>query len=89
MPGLDADHRDSGFGQTAEQPLRQRSSLKSDPAALDAGRGQHRGDYGRVSRHLGLADDATFGIDDADAGLVQGDIQSGLMFHVCPTARCP
>ena len=82
MPGLDTNYRHSRLRQGAVQPLRQRPSLQANPPTLDAGCGQHSNDRARVRRYLGLADDASLRIDDADAGLVQGDIQSGIMFHV-------
>ena len=43
MPGLDADHRQAGLGQSAEQPLRQGTRLKPDPDQPPGGILQKRG----------------------------------------------
>src|ERR1022692_4116820 len=81
MPRLDADHRQACFRESAEKPLRQRSSFQSNPLEVIGGVLQHRQQSFRLARHLHFPNDPARVIHNADAGLLDRYVQSSKMVH--------
>src|SRR6185503_16656701 len=63
------------------QPLRQRSSLQSNPFEAVSGVRQHRQQSGRLARNLRFPNDLARVIHNADAGLLDRNVQSSKMLH--------
>src|SRR5215471_3490003 len=81
VPGLDTDHRQARFGQSAIQPLRQRPSFKPNPFEVVGGVRQHRQQGLGLARHLHFPNDLAHLIYNADAGLLDRYVQSSKMVH--------
>ena len=81
MPRLDTDHRQACFGESAEQPLRQRSGFQSNPLEVVGGVLQHRQQRFRLARHLHFPNDLARVIHNADAGLLDRNVQSSKIVH--------
>src|ERR1700693_2423253 len=81
VPRLDRDYRQSRFGESAEQPLRQRSSLQSNPFEVVGGVRQHRQQSVRLAYSLHFPNDPARVIHNADAGLLDRNVQSTKMVH--------
>ena len=81
VPRLNADHRKACFGESAEQPLRQRSRFQSDPLEVVGGVLQHRQQRFRFARHLYFPNDLARVIHNADARLLDRNVQSSKMVH--------
>src|ERR1019366_1886841 len=81
MPRLDADHRQACFRESAEKPLRQRSSFQSNPLEVIGGVLQHRQQSFRLARHLHFPNDPARVIHNPDAGLLDRYVQSSKMVH--------
>ncbi len=81
VPRLNTDHRQVGFRERAEQPLRQRSSFQSDPLELIGSSPQN------LQQSIGFARDLHFPYDlarlihNADARVLDRDVQSSKMVH--------
>src|SRR5690349_15291505 len=81
VPRLDADHRQSCFGESAEQPLRQRSSFQPNSLEVVGGVLQHRQQRFKFARHLYFPNDLACVIHNADARLLDRNVQSSKMVH--------
>src|SRR5215213_374445 len=81
MPRLDTDYRQACFGKRAEQPLRQRSSFQSNPLEVVGGVVQHRQQRFRFALDLYFPNDLARVIHNADAGLLDRNVQSSKMVH--------
>src|SRR5215218_8624857 len=81
VPRLNADHRQSCFGENAEQPLRQRSSFQPNSLEVVGGVLQHRQQRCRFARHLYFPNDLACVIHNADARLLDRNVQSSKMVH--------
>ena len=81
VPRLNADHRQSCFGESAEQPLRQRSSFQPNSLEVVGGVLQHRQQRFRFARHLYFPNDLACVIHNADARLLDRNVQSSKMVH--------
>src|SRR5262252_1035690 len=81
VPGLNTDHRQGCFGKRAEQPLRQRPGFQSNPLEVVGRVRQHRQQCGRLARHLYFPNDLAHLIHNADAGLLDRNVQSSKMLH--------
>src|SRR5262245_58448464 len=81
VPRLNADHRQSCFGESAEQPLRQRSSFQPNSLEVVAEVLQHRQQRFRFARHLYFPNDLACVIHNADARLLDRNVQSSKMVH--------
>src|SRR5438309_2974469 len=81
VPRLNADHRQSCFGESAEQPLRQRSSFQPDSLEVVSEVLQHRQQCFRFARHLYFPNDLACVIHNADARLLDRNVQSSKMVH--------
>src|SRR2546428_1994012 len=81
VPRLNADHRQSCFGESAEQPLRQRSSFQPNSLEVVGEVLQHRQQRFRFARHLYFPNDLACVIHNADARLLDRNVQSSKMVH--------
>src|SRR2546430_9933288 len=81
VPRLNADHRQSCFGESAEQPLRQRSSFQPNSLEVVSEVLQHRQQCFRFARHLYFPNDLACVIHNADARLLDRNVQSSKMVH--------
>src|SRR5579863_9530725 len=81
VPRLDTNHRQLGFGESAEQPLRQRSRFQSNPFEAVGGVLQYRQQCFRFARYLHFPNDLARVIHNADAGLLDRYVQSSKMVH--------
>src|SRR4051794_27739346 len=68
-------------GESAEQPLRQRPGFQSNPFQAVGGVCQHRQQSLRFARHLHFPYDLACVIHNADAGLLDRNVQSSKMVH--------
>src|SRR5665213_271254 len=81
VPRLNTDRRQARFGESAEQPLRQRSSFQSNPIEAVGGVRQHRQQSVRFARHLHLTHDLARVIHNADARVLDRNVQSTKIVH--------
>src|SRR6266566_4841805 len=81
VPRLNADHRQSCFGESAEQPLRQRSSFQPNSLEVVGGVLQHRQQRFRFARHLYFPNDLACVIHNADARVLDRNVQSSKVVH--------
>src|SRR6478736_3416960 len=81
VPRLDTDYRQAHFGKRAEQPLRQRSSFQSSSLEAVGGVLQHRQQRCRLARHLHFTNDLARVIHNADARVLDRNVQSSKMLH--------
>src|ERR1700683_1909538 len=81
VPGLNADHRQTCFGESAVKPLRQWSGFQPDPLEAVCGVLQHRQQSLRFARYLHFPNDLAGLIHNADAGLLDRHVQSSKMVH--------
>src|SRR5262249_10984452 len=81
VPRLDTNHRQAGFRQRTEQPLRQRSSLQSNPLEVVGWVLQNRQPSVRFARHLDFPRDLARVIHNADARVLDRYVQSHKMIH--------
>src|SRR5271169_3112671 len=81
MPRLDTNHRQAGFGESTEQPLRQRSGFQPDPLEAIDRVLQRRQQRFRFARYLHFPNDFARIIHNADAGLLDRYVQSSKMVH--------
>ena len=81
MPGFNADHRQSGFRQAAEQPLRQGSRFQADALELLCGIVERRNQILGMGRNFHLSADFACLVDDAYRCLFDRDVQSAIIFH--------
>src|SRR3954469_13115793 len=81
VPRLNADHRQSCFGESAKQPLRQRSSFQPNSLEVVGGVLQHRQQRFRVARHLYFPNDLACVIHNGDDRLLDRNVQSSKMVH--------
>src|SRR5208337_1216312 len=81
VPRLDTDHWQACFGECAEQPLRQRTRFQSNPLEAVGGVLQHRQQRLRFACHLHFPNDLARVIHNADAGLLDRNVQSRKMVH--------
>src|SRR6266566_5784084 len=81
VPRLNADHRQSCFGESAEQPSRQRSSFQPNSLEVVGEVLQHRQQRFRFARHLYFPNDLACVIHNADARLLDRNVQSSKMVH--------
>src|SRR6202041_1829936 len=81
VPRLNTDHRQLCFGQSAEKPLRQRSRFQSNPFEAVGGVLQYRQQCLRFARNLHFPNDLARVIHNADAGLLDRNVQSSKMVH--------
>src|SRR5262245_21642462 len=70
VPRLNADHMQSCFGESAEQPLRRRSSFQPNSLEVVGGVLQQRQHRFRFARHLYFPNDLACVIHNADARLL-------------------
>src|SRR5215472_9639891 len=80
-PGLNTDHWQACFGKRTEQPLRQRSSLQSDPLEAVRTVRQNRQQSVRLAHNLNLPNNLARAIHNADARVLDRDVQSSKMVH--------
>src|SRR5262245_33525167 len=78
---LDTDRRQVCFGQSTQQPLRQRPGFQSNPLEAVAGVRQYRQQSIGLTRHLRFPNDPARVIHNADAGLLDRNVQSRKMLH--------
>src|SRR4029077_5626725 len=71
----------SCFGESAEQPLRQRSSFQPNSLEVVGEVFQHRQQRFRFARHLYFPNDLACVIHNADARLLDRNVQSSKMVH--------
>src|SRR6266702_4458637 len=81
VPRLNTDHRQARFGESTEQPSRQRPSFQSDPLEVVGRVRENRQQSVRFARYLHFSNDPTRVIHNADAGLLDRYIQSSKMVH--------
>src|SRR5262245_55331814 len=81
MPRLNADHRQSCFGESAEQPLRQRPSFQPNSLEAVGEVLQYRQQSFRFARHLYFPNDLACVIHNADARLLDRNVQSSKVVH--------
>src|SRR5262249_15197164 len=81
VPRLNADQRQSCFGESAEQPLRQRSSFQPNSLEVVGEVLQHRQQRLRFARHLYFPNDLACVIHNADARLLDRNVQSSKIVH--------
>ena len=81
VPRLDTDHWQACFGQSTEQPLRQRPGFQSNPLEVIGGVLQHSQQGFRLARHLHFPNDLSHVIHNADAGRLDRYVQSSKMVH--------
>src|SRR6516165_5552987 len=81
VPCLNANHRQICFTKGAEQPLRQRPSFQSDPLKAVVRIPQNPQQSIRLARNLNLPNDFTRAIHNADARVLDRNVQSSKMVH--------
>ena len=81
VPRLDTDHWQACFRQRAEQPLRQRSSFQPNSLEVVGEVLQYRQQRFRLARHLYFPNDLAYVIHNADARLLDRNVQSSKMVH--------
>ena len=81
VPRLDTDHWQVRFGEKAEQPLRQGPGFQSDPLEAVGRVRQHRQQSVRFARHLHFPNDLARVIHNADARVLDRNVQSSKMVH--------
>src|SRR6187401_2754920 len=81
VPRLDTDYRQAHFGKRAEQPLRQRSSFQPNSLEVVGGVLQHRQQRCRLARYLHFTNDLARVIHNADARVLDRNVQSSKMLH--------
>src|SRR4249919_773258 len=81
MPRFDTDHRQVRIGQRAVKPLRQRPGFQSNSLEVVGGALQHRQQCFRLARYLHFPNDLPRVIHNADAGLLDRNVQSSKMLH--------
>jgi hypothetical protein len=81
VPCLNTDHRQVGFRERTEQPLRQRSSFQSDPLEVVGSIPQNRQQSFGFARYLHFSYDLTRLIHNADARVLDRNVQSRKMVH--------
>src|SRR6266480_6997150 len=69
------------FGESAEQPLRQRSSFQPNSLEVVGEVLQHRQQRFRFARHLYFPNDLACVIHNADARVLDRNVQSSKMVH--------
>src|SRR6476469_1120146 len=78
VPRLDADHWQACFGESTEQPW---SSFQPNSLEVAGGVLQHRQQRCRFARHLHFTNDLARVIHNADARLLDRNVQSGKIVH--------
>src|SRR6516225_2394157 len=78
---LNTDHRQIGFRERTEQPLRQRSSFQSNPLEAVSRVPQYRQQSFRLARHLHFPNDLARAIHNADARALERNVQSRKIIH--------
>ena len=78
---LDADHRQAGLGKRAKKPLRQWPGFQSYPLETVDRVRQYRQHSFRLARHLHFPNDLARVIHDADARVLDRNVQSSKMLH--------
>src|SRR5437879_1638670 len=81
VPGFNADYWQLGFGQSTEQPLRQRSGFQSNSLEAVGRVPQNLLQSLRLARYLHFTHDPARVIHNADAGLLDRYVQSSKMVH--------
>ena len=81
VPRLDTDHRQICFGERTEEPLRQRSSFQSNPLEAVSRVPQYRQQSFRFARHLHFPNDLARAIHNADARVLDRNVQSSKIVH--------
>src|SRR4029450_10479172 len=81
VPRLDTDRRQARFSESTEKPLRQWPGFQPDPLEVVGGVPQHRHQRLGFARHLDFPNDPARVIHNADAGLLDRQIQSSKMVH--------
>src|SRR6185437_11732829 len=81
MPRFNTDHRQLCFGESTEQPLRQRTGFQSNPLEVVGGILQNRQQRFRFARYFHFSNDLACVIHNADAGLLDRHVQSSKMVH--------
>src|SRR6516165_4835084 len=81
VPRLDTDHQQACFGESAEQPLRQRPGFQSDPPAAVGRVTQNLQQGFWLARYLHFPHDPARLIHNADTRLLDRYVQSGKMVH--------
>src|SRR6476661_1092838 len=81
VPRLDTDHWQARFGERAVEPLRQRSSFQSNPLEAVGGVLQYRQQRFRLAPYLHFTNDFTRVIHNADARVLDRNVQSSKMLH--------
>src|SRR6516164_3161544 len=78
---LNTNHWQARFGESAEQPLRQRSSFQPNSLEVVGEVLQHRQQRFSFARHLYFPNDLACVIHNADARLLDRHVQSSKMVH--------
>src|SRR3974377_1930624 len=81
VPCLNTDHRQVGFTKRAEKPLRQRPSLQSDPLKAVGRIPWYPKQSIGLAGNLNLPNDFTRAIHNADARVLDRNVQSRKMIH--------
>src|SRR5262249_16565997 len=81
VPRLDTDHWQARFAESAEKPLRQRPSFQSNSLKVVGGIHEHLQQSFRFACHLQFPHDPASLIHDADARLLDRNVQSSKMVH--------
>src|SRR5256714_14083147 len=81
VPRLNTDHRQTCYGQAAEQPMRQRPGFQSNSLEAVGGVRQHLQQSFRFALNLHFSNDLACVIHNADAGLLDRNVQSSKMVH--------
>jgi hypothetical protein len=81
VPGLDADRGQPRLDQAGVEPGRHRARLEPDPAEADPATEQPGHDGRRLALGRGARDDAALLVDDADGGLLHGDVEPDEVLH--------
>src|SRR6202049_5160970 len=81
VPRLNTDHRQARFGKRAVKPLRQRPGFQSNSLEVVGGVSQHRQQCLGFARYLHFSSNLARVIPNADAGLLDRNVQSSKMVH--------
>src|SRR5471032_3599706 len=81
VPRLNTNHRQARFGQSAKQPLREWPRFQSNALELVSGVLQHRQQCPGFARHLDFPNDLARVIHNADARVLDRNVQSRKMVH--------
>ena len=81
VPRLNADRRQARLGENAQQPLRQRPSFQSNSLEVVGRALQHRRQCFGFTRHLYFPNDLARVIHNADARVLDRNVQSRKMLH--------